>query len=233
MEERTTRKPKMNSKDIVTALQALQDRVNSLELEIARKNVELNEKNVVIGFLRDKCQRYATQNTTVLVAGHSQLLPHVPIFDVDEHGKHSIDFHYWRQRMQSKLDMDRYLGDSRMEYVVSRLGSGPTAYVYKRYQTAEQMLEALNKIYGNLNRKDDAEVAYRNLYHMDNEPLLTFWRKFQRLAAILEMTEAMMVHDLYGKLNLRLRKALIEVKLDNIEDWGRTCRIEDRKLRAL
>ncbi|TGO52132.1 hypothetical protein BCON_0147g00190 [Botryotinia convoluta] len=223
----------MNSKDIDTALQALQDRVNILEREMARKNAELHEKTVVIGFLRDECQRYATQNTTVLVAGHSQILPHVSIFDVDEHGKHSIHFDYWLKRMQSKLDMDHYLGATRMEYVVSRLGSGPSAYVYKRYSTAEQMLEALNKIYGNTDRKDAAEVAYRHLFHRDNEPFPLFWEKFQRISAVLEMTEAMIVHDLYEKLNLRLRKALIDVNLDNIEDLGRICRMEDRKLRAM
>ncbi|KAF7921953.1 uncharacterized protein EAE98_008164 [Botrytis deweyae] len=223
----------MNSKEIVTALQVLQDRVNSLEREMARKNSELHEKNVVIGFLRDECQRYATQNTTVLVAGHSQILPHVPIFDVDEHAKHSIDFDYWLKRMQSKLAMDHYLGASRMEYVVSRLGSGPSAYVDKRYQTAEQMLEALNKIYGNADRKEAAEFAYRHLFQKDNEQFTLFWKEFQRLSAVLEMTEAMMVHDLYGKLNLRLRKALIDVNLDNIEDLGRICRVEDRKLREM
>ncbi|THV49929.1 hypothetical protein BGAL_0172g00060 [Botrytis galanthina] len=224
---------KMNSKDVVTALQVLQDRVNSLELEVARKDTELHEKNAVIGFLRDECQRYATQDTTVLVAGHSQILPHVPIFDLDEHGKPSIDFDYWLQRMQSKLDMDHYLGATRMEYIVSRLGSGPSAYVYKRYQTAEQMLEALNKIYGNTDRRETAEVAYRRLCQKDNEPFPLFWKEFQRLSAVLEMTETMMVHDLYGKLNLGLRKALINVNLDNIEDVGRICRIEDRKLREM
>ncbi|KAF7899964.1 hypothetical protein EAF00_004300 [Botryotinia globosa] len=224
---------KMNSKDIVTALQVLQDRVNSLELEVARKDTELHEKNAVIGFLRDECQGYATQNTTVLVAGHSQILPHVPIFDIDENGKHSIHFDYWLQRMQAKLEMDHYLGAARMEYVVSRLGSGPSAYVYKRYQTAEQMLEALNKVYGNTDRKEAAKIAYHRLFQEDNEPFPLFWKEFQRLGAVLEMTETMMVHDLYGKLNLGLRKALLDVNLDNIEDLGRVCRIKDRKLREM
>ncbi|TEY57573.1 hypothetical protein BOTCAL_0213g00160 [Botryotinia calthae] len=223
----------MNRKYMVTTLQALQDRVGSLEREISRKDVEIHEKNVVIGFLRDECQRYAAQNTTVLVARHSQILPHVPVFDVDEHGKRSVDFYYWRERMHSKLDMDHYLGASRMEYIVSRLGSGPSAYVSKRYPTAEQMLEALNKIYGNTDRKDAAEVAYRRLFQKDDEPFPLFWKEFQRLSAILEMTETMMVYDLYGKLNLRLRKALIEISFENIEDSGRICRIEDRKLRQM
>ncbi|TGO08413.1 hypothetical protein BTUL_0210g00060 [Botrytis tulipae] len=223
----------MNSEDVVTALQAMQDRINSLELEFAIKDTELHEKNAVIGFLRDECQIYATQNTTVLVAGHSQILPYVPIFDVDENGKHSIHFDYWLQRMQSKLDMDHYLGAARMEYVVSRLGSGPSAYIYKRYQTAEQMLEALNKIYGNTDRKEAAKIAYHRFSQEDNEPFPQFWKEFQRLSAVLEMTETMMVHDLYGKLNLGLRKALIDVNLDNIEDLGRICRMEDRKLRAM
>ncbi|KAF7924097.1 uncharacterized protein EAE97_010709 [Botrytis byssoidea] len=224
---------KMNSKDIVTALQVLQERVNSLELEVARKDTELHEKNAVIRFLRDECQRYATQNTSVLVAGHSQILPHVPIFDVDENGKQSIHFDYWLQRIQSKLDMDHYLGAARMEYVVSRLGSGPSAYIYKRYQTAEQMLDALNKIYGNTDRKEAARIAYHRLSQEDNDPFPLSWKEFQRLSAVLEMTETMMVHDLYGKLNLGLRKALINDNLDNIEDLGRFCRMEDRKLRAI
>lgn len=120
-----------------------------------------------------------------------------------------------------------------MEYIVSRLGSGPSAYVYKRYQTAEQMLEALNKIYGNTDRRETAEVAYRNLCQKDDGPFPLFWKEFQRLSAVLEMTETMMVHDLYGKLNLRLQKSLIDVNLDNIEDLGRICRMEDRKLRAM
>ncbi|TGO62845.1 hypothetical protein BOTNAR_0108g00060 [Botryotinia narcissicola] len=227
------KKTKMNSKDIVTTLQVLQDRVNSLELEVARKDTELHEKNAVIGFLQDECQRYATQDTTVLVAEHSQILPHIPIFDVDENAKHSIHFDYWLQRMQSKLDMDHYLGAARMEYIVSRLGSGPSAYVYKRYQTAEQMLEALNKIYGNTDRKEAAKIVYHRLFQEYNEPFPLFWKEFQRLSAILEMTEAMMVRDLYGKLNLGLRKALSDVNPDNIEDLGRICRIEDRKLRAM
>ncbi|KAM0147039.1 hypothetical protein ACHAQE_010043 [Botrytis cinerea] len=164
----------MNRKDMASVLRALKDRVGSLEREITRKDAELHEKNLVIGFLRDECQRYAAQNTTVLVAGHSQILPHVPFFDVDENGKHSIDFFYWRERIQSKLDMDHYLGASRMEYVVSRLGSGPSACVYKRYPTAEQMLEALNKIYGNTDRKDAAEVAYRRFFQKDDESFPLF-----------------------------------------------------------
>ncbi|TGO80883.1 hypothetical protein BPOR_1578g00010 [Botrytis porri] len=223
----------MNRRDIVNTFQALQDRVTSLERKIATKNAELHEKNVVIGFLRDECQKYATQNATVLVAGHSQILPHVPTFDVDKHGKHSVDIDYWLQRMQAKLNMDHYLGASRMEYVVSRLGSGPSAYVDKRYRTAEQILEALYKIYANTDQKEAAENAYRRLCQKDNEPFPLFWKEFQRLSAVLEMTETMMVHDLCGKLNLRLRQALIEVNVDNIEDFGRICRIEDRKLRVM
>lgn len=93
--------------------------------------------------------------------------------------------------------------------------------------------KALNKIYVNKYRKDDAEVAYRRLFQKDGELFLLFWKEFQRLGAILEMTETMMVHDLYGKLNLRLRKALIEINFENIEDSGRICRIEDRKLRQM
>ncbi|KAF5877280.1 uncharacterized protein Bfra_001648 [Botrytis fragariae] len=129
--------------------------------------------------------------------------------------------------------MDHYLGASRIEYVVSRLDSGPSACFYKRYQTAEQMFEALNKLFGNTDRKDAADIAYRRLSQKDNESFPLFWETFQRLSAVLEMTEAMMVQGLCGKLNLRLRKALIEVDLDDIEDLGRVCRIEDGRLRAM
>lgn len=55
MDEQTTKRAKMNRKDMVTVLQALKDRVGSLECEISRKDAELQEKNLVIGFLRDEC----------------------------------------------------------------------------------------------------------------------------------------------------------------------------------
>ena len=144
----------------------------------------------------------------------SRKLPDPPVFS---DGKEpNID--HWLAKMRSNLlanedhmptDIlrkayveNRVNGDA-MRHMEARLRKGAA----KPFETAEEMLELLERIYGDPNRKHTAMKALRAL-HMGSKDFNSFWSEFQRLSSELDYSPSTLIDELTHKLSLDMKKQL-------------------------
>jgi hypothetical protein len=83
----------------------------------------------------------------------------------------------------------------RMSYVESQVGGTASKQLALRlrenavnhYTTAAQMLETLERVYANLDRRFTALMSFQKLYQ-GRQDFNTFWAEFQRLSAKLDFS---------------------------------------------
>src|SRR3979411_1018562 len=92
------------------------------------------------------------------------------------------------------------------------------------------MLNALERAFGNLHEKQDAQEAFRKLYQ-NTPPFYEFWAEFQRLATEMEMPEATQLTELEYRINADLHQALASVlDITTVYDMADRCQVIDKKL---
>lgn len=205
-----------------------QAKIAELELELVKKDaamkdkiaaleIELVKKDAVIQWLSQKQHQIENQNQVQDPQSEADIsarflptryLPDPPIFEVDRDGDQSIDFDDWKAKIEMKLEADKYTGTMANAYVVSRVGSRAAIHIREKYgESVEEILGALQQVYGNPLQREHVEREYAALRQGEGFGMFeTFWTDFKRLATALEKTEEEMLIDLKEKSNKHTKK---------------------------
>ncbi|ELR03723.1 hypothetical protein GMDG_08938, partial [Pseudogymnoascus destructans 20631-21] len=109
-----------------------------------------------------------------------------------------------------------------MSYIHSRLGG-----------TAEEILELLEKVFSDPDRRHTAQTEYRKLYQRNNT-FAVFWAEFQRLTTDLDYSEETLLDDLRFKVNQQMQKALVaEVGATTLLEFAKKCMLIDQNIQQI
>jgi len=155
-------------------------------------------------------------------------------------------FEPWRSQMEDKLriNADRYpTDDAQKAYVYSRTGGHAQKHLQPRYSgevsppfsTAKEMIQYLASIYRDPNRVENARREYRKLYMKGNQAFNDFYTQFLHLAGEGRIPADSLREDLWDKISLDIRQALLGVKrtLDTLEKLKEACQSIDNDLRQI
>ena len=106
----------------------------------------------------------------------------------------------------------------RMAYVMSRVSSIAFSHLELRAQEnrtgpkpwndSDEMFAYLERVFGDSNRRQNAEYKFRNL-HQEGQDFNTFWAEFLRLLIELDRSETTLISDLTHKLSVKIQLLLI------------------------
>jgi hypothetical protein len=173
-------------------------------------------------------------------AQKSTKLPDPPIFTGDSDP--AIDD--WLSKMRSKLraNSDHYpTSDLEMGYVENRVGGTATKHLAPRlrsgsanpFKSAEEMLEVLERIFADPNRRMTALQEFRRLYQ-GNKDFNSFWAEFQRLAAEIDYSPETLIDELRNKVSAELERAIItETDPGNVYALARKCQLYDQNIQKV
>ena len=130
----------------------------------------------------------------------------------------------WLVKMRGKMKADNDLMDTpwrRMACVMNRIGGMAFGHLEPRardqrarkhgpkpWKDSDEMLAYLKKVFGDLNRRQNAEYEFRIL-HQEDQEFNTFWAEFLWLSIELDQNDATLISDLTSKLSLNMRLHLI------------------------
>jgi hypothetical protein len=181
--------------------------------------------------------REASPQTT---AQKSTKLPDPPIFTGDSDP--AIDD--WLSKMRSKLkaNSDHYpTPDLQMGYVENRVGGTAIKHLAPRlrsgsvnpFKSAEEMLEVLERIFADPNRRMTALQEFRKLYQ-GNKDFNSFWAEFQRLAAEIDYSPETLIDELRNKVSAELERAIItETDPVDVYALARKCQLYDQNIQKV
>jgi hypothetical protein len=165
--------------------------------------------------------------------------------DTGEKNPHeTVELEDWLAKIRRKLsaNKDHYsTTELQMGYVQNMVGGVAGKHLAPRLRTdavnpfitAEEMLQTLERAYGNPNKKQDASEEFRRLYQ-NNNPFPVFWADFQRLAAETEMPEATQLDELGFRVNADLQQALASVfDIASVYELAQRCITIDAKLQRV
>lgn len=208
-------------------IQYLQGQVTALQ----------NEKNLALISNPPPCEcRQPEGSSGVLSASGSaqrcSIIPDPPIFT---DGKNSIVEH-WLIKMRGKMEADADLMPTealRMAYVQSRVGGDAMNYLVPRmskdspkaFETAEEILEYLERIFGDPYGQENAENKFRNLVQGEKD-FATFWADFQHLLVGLDRDERTLISDLTWKLSDETEQQLtaVDKRPTDLLQYAERCR---------
>jgi hypothetical protein len=170
----------------------------------------------------------------------STKLPHPPVFI----GTLDPPFEDWLSKIRSKLkaNHDHYpTEDLRMGYVENRVGGTAIKHLAPRlrasatnpYKTSDEMLETLEKVYRDPDRRTTALQEFRKLYQ-GNRDFNSFWAEFQRLAAEVDYSPETLIDELRNKVSVDLEYAIItETDPVDVYALARKCQQYDINIQRL
>jgi hypothetical protein len=147
----------------------------------------------------------------------------------------------WAVKIRTKLsaNADHYPTEAlRMAYLASRVDGTanlhlqprlrPTAV--NRFETAEDMIEALDRVFGDPNKQQTAMTNLRKLYQ-GNKDFNEFWGEFQRLMAELDtMPKEFFLEEFRMRVSSELKRAMITVDIEDVSELAKKCQEWDRRL---
>lgn len=133
-------------------------------------------------------------------------------------GKDSVPVEHWLAKMDGKMTANDDLYDTparRMVYVMNCVGGTAFSHVEPRsgknatkpWKDLEEMLACLERVFGDSNRRENAETEFRAL-RQGGKDFNTFWAEFQRLAIELDRNDATLISDLTSKLSYEMQRQL-------------------------
>ena len=142
-------------------------------------------------------------------------------------GKEGLPVEYWLAKMKAKMKADGNLMDTperRMAYVINRVEGMAFGHLEPRtrdnatepWKDSNDMLTYLERVFGNSNRRRNAENKYQNL-RQGSKDFNTFWGEFQRLAVELDRTQATLISDLTSKLSLDMQRYMVNGDEDSTD----------------
>jgi hypothetical protein len=170
----------------------------------------------------------------------STKLPDPPIFT----GSTDLGIDDWLSKMKSKLkaNSDHYpTPDLQMGYVENRVGGTAIKHLAPRlrpgsvnpFQSAEEMLEVLERVFGDPNRRMTALQEFRKLYQ-GNKDFNSFWADFQRLAAEIDYSPETLIDELRNKVSAELERAIItETDPVDVYALARKCQLYDQNIQKV
>ena len=201
-----------------------------VELDEAKQKQEQAERLLEVVLRQSRAD-------TVAVHQKSTKLPDPPV--LTDGKEPTID--HWSQKMRAKLtaNADHYPTEElKMAYLASRAEGTANLHLAPRlrptaankFSTAEEMLEALDRVFGDPHRRQTAMNSFRKLYQKDKD-FNTFWSEFQRLAAELEtMTPEFLLDEFRDKVNTELKKAMVTVDIPDVYELAQKCQEWDRRI---
>jgi hypothetical protein len=145
-------------------------------------------------------------------------------------------------RLKLEANIDHFPNDKmQMSYLQSRLGGLAVRHVNpslritstNMLQSAEEIIQLLEKVFSDPDRRHTAQTEYRKLYQGKNT-FTTFWAEFQRLTAELDYSEETLLDDLRFKINQGMQKALVaEVGATTLHEFAKKCMLVDQNLQRI
>lgn len=155
-------------------------------------------------------------------------------------------FEGWMAQIQDKLlvNADQFSSErAQMAYVFSRTSGGALKHLQPRYrndaaqpfQTANEMIQYLSRIYQDPDRVDKARREYRRLYMKASDSFNDFYTRFLHLAGEGQILEENLQDDLWEKVSLDIQTSLIGVKrtLTTLDAVKEACQSADNDLRRI
>lgn len=222
---------------LVDQVATLQQRIDHLERVAVNNNTLLSEQEVIIRHLERQRDR-ATHNEERVA--RTIKLPDPPVF-TDGKEPTITD---WLSKMRNKLlaNEDHYVTEAlRKSYVETRVGGTASKHLAPRlrlhaakpFETAEEMLELLETVFGDPHRRNTAMMEFRKLYQRSQD-FNTFWAEFQRLVAELDFTEETLIDELRNRVSHELAEKLItEINVNSVYDLARKCQLYEQNMKTV
>ena len=116
--------------------------------------------------------------------------------------------------MRGKMAADKDLYDTparRMVYVMNRVGGDAFGHLEPRaranacrlWKDSDKMLAYLEQVFGDPNRRANAEIQFRAL-HQGSKDFLIFWAEFQRLSIELNRNNETLISNFTSKLSYEM-----------------------------
>jgi len=221
-------------------------KVNSLRIELQELQDQLEDKDATIERqkLRLRAAAEAAERETTPTTTGSQYekrstkLPDAPILT---DGKEP-QFTAWLIQIQGKLEAnaDHYPSEAlKISYITTRCGGLAASNIQPRlrrdaarpFRTAEEVLDVLERTFGDPFRKRTARNEFRNL-KQGNRDFHSFWSDFQRLTADLEESDETLVEELRHKVSIEIRTALAaDRNTTDLFELAQSCQYIDQELR--
>ena len=144
-------------------------------------------------------------------------LENLPVFTG---GRDGLPFVEWLAKMKGKMKVDKNLMDTpwrRMAYVMSCVGGTTFSHLEPRvrknrtrpepWKDSDKMLAYLERVFGDSNRRRNAEYEFRNLHQTGD--FNTFWADFFWLSIELDQNKTTLISNLTHKLSPDMQIQLI------------------------
>src|SRR5271168_3581402 len=214
-------------------LQARTQAYNTQIEELIAERDQLNSE--LLQALRQQAMPRSPTPQPAPAAVKSAKIPDPPVFT----GAEDDDIDNWLSKMRSKLtaNADHYNTEAlKKSYVENRVGGIASKHLAPRlrenavnaYTTAAQMLETLERVYADPDRRFTSLMSFRKLYQ-GRQDFNTFWAEFQRLSAELDFSQETLIDELRNKVSAELERALItELNPDTVQELARKCQLYDQ-----
>ncbi|SLM39543.1 hypothetical protein LPUS_10112 [Lasallia pustulata] len=183
-------------------------------------------------------QRYETTplSSASLITKRSAKFPDPPVFtgEITDRKEMSPKFEPWVLHVHDKLQMnqDHFKTDAaKTAYVFTYLSGNAMDHINSycagdsnHFKTSDSVLNALQEIYDDPNRRENARISFRELRQDTKTPFPQFFSKFIRLAQYLQFPEIVLIEDLKEKVLPRMQKVLSE----SSEDFTTLTKLKDR-----
>ena len=106
----------------------------------------------------------------------------------------------------------------------------------KPFQTAEEVLQVLIRVYGDPNKEETVLREFSNLKQVEKyKEFPTFWAEFQRLAHELDHSEKTLLSELRLKMSFQLQKALAteSYRATDIHEFAKLCMHTERTWKSI
>ena len=206
-------------------------KINDLE----KTNRNLNSRTKELTDALTERNRSSTSIEPENAKKRSVKLPDPEIFRDNKDGR----IMQWLRMMKDKLknNADHYpTENSKMAYVYSRVTGEAFDILEPRidsddalddtFLTAEEVLKALEDVYGDKNRQNTARSEFRKLLQGKQEFQL-FYAQFRRLAAVLKYDEITLIDELREKVNYQIQDALVGRRYDTLNETAQQCALID------
>ena len=220
------------------------------EAKVADLEAQLGEKAAVVKHQREQLKEAVLaaaarerEGTPTNVGSHSGKSTKIPDAPILTDGKEP-QFAAWLIQIQGKLEAnaDHYPTEAlKITYITTRCGGLAASNIQPRlrrdatkpFRSADELLEALERTFGDPFRKRTARNEFRTL-KQGNRDFNSFWSDFQRLTADMDESEETLVEDLRHKVSVEIRAALAtDRNTSNLFALAETCQYIDVELRDL
>ena len=145
--------------------------------------------------------------------------------------------------MRGKMAADEDLYDTlarRMVYVMNRVGGDAFGHLKPRaranaprsWKDLDKMLAYLERVFGDLNRRANAETQFRAL-RQGSKDFNTFWAEFQRLSIELNRNDETLISDLTSKFSyeMQLQLSTSDEELTDLLKYAERCQRVAQRLK--